>query len=272
MGSTTGSAGAARSVSSATLPARATRPSSRERPAFIVPYAPWGNERLPVNRPRVAGESLALAITALFRTMRVETIGNERALDQARHGRALIFVGWHGHDLMHLGAFRLAFPRARAAIIVRSNGAGLALGYAAARLKADVIRLGLDPSAAGSARGIVRFIGLVRAGRFGLIAVDGPEGPAEQVKPGAALIALRADALLVPCAAAARPAWRMRRWDRQLVPLPFSRGVVVMGAPIETRTGSRGHPDTGTLTCQIADGLDEVARQARALTRREPVR
>lgn len=205
---------------------------------------------------------MALGIKALFRTMRIEILGSERALDHARRGRALIFVGWHGHDLVHLGAFRVAFPTTRAAIIVVQSGAGLALGHAAARMNTDVIPLSLDPHSTGSARGIVRFIGLVRAGRFGLLAVDGPDGPAEQVKPGAALIALRADALLIPCAAAAWPAWRMPRWDRQLVPLPFSRAIVVMGTPIETRARSTGHPDTDTLTRQIADGLDDVARHA----------
>lgn len=213
----------------------------------------------------LVGEGLALATKALFTTFRLEWEGRDAVLPYEHAGRPIIFVGWHGHDLLHLGAFRLLFPHSRGAIIVRDSPAGHALGRAAARLRVDAIALSLESDSARSARGIVRFVGLVRDGRIGLLAVDGPDGPAQHVKPGAALIALRARAIVIPSAAAARPAARLRRWDRHLVPFPFARVVVALGAPIDTSPRGDGVPSVESLTREIAAGLDRVGERAATL-------
>lgn len=216
----------------------------------------------------LGGEALALAARALFRTLRFESVGLERAAEQVRAGRAVILVGWHGHDLIHLAAFRRLFPEARGAIIVEDNTAGHLLKRAAARLGLDGTALSLDPDSTRSARGIVRFAALVRAGTLGLLAVDGPAGPAREVKAGAAFIAQRADAVLIPCATAARPSVGLPRWDRHLVPLPFARVVTVMGEPIETRSVAAGRtPTVESLTETIARSLGEVVARANARCR-----
>lgn len=211
------------------------------------------------------GECLALATKALFTTLRLEWEGRDTVLPYEQAGRPIVLVGWHSHDLLHLGAFRLLFPHSRGAIIVRDSPAGHVLGRAAARLCVDPITLSLEADSGRSARGIVRFVGLVRDGRIGLLAVDGPDGPALQVKPGAAFIALRAGAILIPCATAARPAARLRRWDRHLVPFPFARVVVVLGAPIDTSPRDDEVPSVESLTREIAAGLDRVGERATTL-------
>ena len=216
----------------------------------------------------IGGEALALATRALFRTLRFESLGHEQVVAHVRAGRAVVLVGWHGHDLIHLAAFRRMFPEARGAIIVEDNTAGRLLKRAAARLGVDGTALSLDPDSTRSARGIVRFAALVRAGRLGLLAVDGPAGPAREVKPGAAFIARRADAVLIPCATAARPAVGLPRWDRHLVPLPFARTVVVIGDPIETRSPANDPALTvESLTEAIARSLGDVAARASARCR-----
>ena len=216
----------------------------------------------------IGGEALALAARALFRTLRFESLGRERVVEHVRAGRAVILVGWHGHDLIHLAAFQRMFPEARGAIIVEDNTAGRLLKRAAARLGVDGTALSLDPDSTRSARGIVRFVALVRAGRLGLLAVDGPAGPAREVKPGAAFIARRADAVLVPCATAARSAVGLPRWDRHLVPLPFARTVVVLGDPIETRPATAGPAHTvESLTEAIARALGDAVARAGARCR-----
>lgn len=216
---------------------------------------------------RVAGEALALAAGCLFRTLHFEVVGRDPVLALAAAGRAVVLVGWHGHDLIHLAAFPTLLPGRRGAIIVEDNVAGHALMVSAARWKVDGTALSLAADSTRSARGIVRFVALVRSGRFGLLAVDGPAGPARQVKPGAAFIALRAEAVLVPCASAVRPAIELPRWDRHLVPLPFARGLFVMGEAIDTRVnGASGRPHTvDSLTLQIARSLAEVGARAETL-------
>jgi lysophospholipid acyltransferase (LPLAT)-like uncharacterized protein len=81
----------------------------------------------------------------------------------------------------------------------------------------------------------VKMIMLLRQGYDAMVAVDGPHGPPLEAKMGAALIAQRARAVIVPTAAACNRKIELRnRWDNHLVPLPFSRTVVHFGTPIDS--------------------------------------
>src|SRR5690606_15894263 len=53
--------------------------------------------------------------------------------------------------------------------------------------------------------------------------LDGPRGPRRKAKLGAAIIAARTGAIIVPNAFAVSRAWRLRSWDRLPIPKPFSR-------------------------------------------------
>jgi hypothetical protein len=70
-------------------------------------------------------------------------------------------------------------------------------------------------------------------------AVDGPRGPYGEVKPGASLAARRSGGLLVPMGSAvARGKTFTRAWDRFVLAWPFSRVVVVLGAPLAADTSA----------------------------------
>lgn len=60
---------------------------------------------------------------------------------------------------------------------------------------------------------------------------DGPQGPPHRCKAGPVLLGQLAGAPVVPVACAARPGYRLSTWDRQLVPWPFARVAIVVGAP-----------------------------------------
>jgi hypothetical protein len=77
-------------------------------------------------------------------------------------------------------------------------------------------------------------IRLLRRGASVAFAVDGPRGPYGSVHPGAIAAARRAGASLVPVAACpSRALVLTRAWDRFELPLPFSKVVLVVGAPVE---------------------------------------
>ena len=82
-----------------------------------------------------------------------------------------------------------------------------------------------------AARTLARRLGdLGRAGFSLVVTPDGPWGPYRVAKPGALIVARQAGLPIVPVAVRARPAIRLsKRWDRQLIPLPFSRIALVMG-------------------------------------------
>ena len=79
----------------------------------------------------------------------------------------------------------------------------------------------------------------VRLGRLGaegfspVVTPDGPWGPCRFAKPGALIVARRSALPILPLAVRVRPTVRLRwRWDRQLIPLPFSHITVTAGSAI----------------------------------------
>jgi lysophospholipid acyltransferase (LPLAT)-like uncharacterized protein len=66
-----------------------------------------------------------------------------------------------------------------------------------------------------------------------IVTPDGPFGPAHVAKPGALIVARQSGLPIVPWAFRLRPAIRLTgRWDRQLLPLPFSRIRIITGEPV----------------------------------------
>jgi len=100
-------------------------------------------------------------------------------------------------------------------------------------------RLGYRTVRGSSTRGgAAGFRALVREGRRGhplAVTPDGPLGPRRRAQPGAARAAAAAGLLLLPVAAAARPCWRLRSWDRFVVPAPGARVWVARGEPLDPR-------------------------------------
>ncbi len=64
------------------------------------------------------------------------------------------------------------------------------------------------------------------------VTCDGPFGPPRVAKPGALFIARAAGIPIIPMSPGARPAVRLRRWDRHIVPLPFATVWVAQGEPL----------------------------------------
>jgi len=71
----------------------------------------------------------------------------------------------------------------------------------------------------------------------GLLAPDGPHGPAREFKVGAAVLAQMANAPVVPVALAPQRCFTLKSWDRLIVPLPFSRVAVAFGEPMAVPRG-----------------------------------
>jgi lysophospholipid acyltransferase (LPLAT)-like uncharacterized protein len=72
---------------------------------------------------------------------------------------------------------------------------------------------------------------LVHEGISPVITPDGPTGPRFVFKPGALMLAQLSGRPLLPMAYAASRAWFFG-WDRFVLPWPFSRVAVAIGAPV----------------------------------------
>ena len=97
-----------------------------------------------------------------------------------------------------------------------------------------------------------------------MIASDGPHGPRYQFKSGALLLSQLSRKPVVPIAYAAKRCWRLHRaWDHFVLPRPFTRVVVAVGAPFQAPKTLRPE-ELAQLQTTMAKQLHELYLQAQA--------
>lgn len=126
---------------------------------------------------------------------------------------------------------------------------------------AVVRRFGIVPilgsSTRGGATGLRNLLTVLRQGDIIGITPDGPKGPRRLAASGVAHLAALSGVPIIPLAAATSRCIRLHTWDRMPVPLPFGRGVMVCGAPIEVPRIGWQH-----AVPAITDALNAVANRA----------
>jgi lysophospholipid acyltransferase (LPLAT)-like uncharacterized protein len=191
---------------------------------------------------RAAGAVLGLVAWVWLRSLRL-TVVVDPALEGEASSHPWVLAFFHG-SLWPLLAWKRRRPTAA---LVSLSADGDVFASALARVGLVVVR---GSSSRGGAQGLaalVRFLRRAPRAHDAAVAVDGPRGPRGVAKDGAIRAArLARGALVVPMGSAAASATVLRSWDRFALAWPFSRAVVVLGAPV-------AHVD--------AAGADELARR-----------
>ncbi|MDH3458199.1 MAG: lysophospholipid acyltransferase family protein [Gemmatimonadota bacterium] len=173
-------------------------------------------------------------VRALARTWRIEAVGEEHITAARASGSPVLFAVWHGQLLVPLWHRR----RQPITLLVSAHGDGKLLARAAERWGYGIA---YGSSTRGGSAGLRRLVRVLQAGGDGAVTPDGPRGPARVAKAGVLAAARGTGASIIPVAAAATSAWRVRSWDGFMVPRPFARVRVVYGAPLAVpRTGDPG--------------------------------
>ena len=167
-----------------------------------------------------------LGMTWRVRVVNGETVGAVRAA-----GQRVIFTLWHGELLPLLWAHR----GQGIAVVISEHRDGEIIAQIAERLGYATVR---GSSSRGGGRALIGLMRAVQAGRDGAVTPDGPRGPAHVFAPGAAIAAQRTGAPLVMVRATASRAWRLKSWDRFLVPKPFASVRVTYGPIAPVTAGS----------------------------------
>ena len=195
---------------------------------------------------RLFGSGLALYVRLVARTVRVS--GPPVSQDQ------VVFAIWHESNLVAaVGAYRLrpghvhvSFSTRRFRGIVM-NTMLHGLGWGAVTLP--------EPGKQTSAEATSVSRAMARVGQEGkslVASCDGPDGPYRVAKPGVLIVARESGLPVLPWAVAARPAVRLTgRWDRQLVPLPFSRLRVYEGSQFRIGPRERIKPVLADLQVEL---------------------
>ena len=97
------------------------------------------------------------------------------------------------------------------------------------------------------------------------LAIDGPSGPYHRIRSGALNLSALHGVVLVPVGvASSRKIVLNSRWDKQEMPLPFSRVVVAVGDAIDlSQHGEQG--EGARLEDVVHRGMDAVERDARSI-------
>ncbi len=173
----------------------------------------------------------AVLLRALASTWRMRS-HNDDGLRAARaKNERVIFALWHGELLPLLWQHR----GENIAIVISEHKDGEIVARIAESLGYATVR---GSSSKGGSRALIGLMREIDAGRDGAITPDGPRGPARVFAPGAAVASQRTGAHIVPIRAAASRAWRLKSWDRFLIPKPFARVDVSYGAPTVVRAPS----------------------------------
>jgi lysophospholipid acyltransferase (LPLAT)-like uncharacterized protein len=87
-------------------------------------------------------------------------------------------------------------------------------------------------SSRGGAGALRSHVLALAEGRHVVVTVDGPRGPAYHAKPGVLAMARESGRPVVTVACASDARWRLKSWDRTVLPPPFAKVAFALSEPL----------------------------------------
>lgn len=195
-----------------------------------------------------------LFVCLLRATLRIRLVGQEHWDAVKDAGRPVLFALWHQRMLPPI-LFR-AFS-GDVTMASKSRDGDIIAGF--------LFFWGFEVARGSSSRaggeGLRRMIVAIRAGAPAAdLTTDGPRGPARRSKQGVALLAAALDTTPLPVGASSTRPRFVNSWDRYMVPLPFSRCVVLVGPPVARNAGESDESYLRRLDAAIDLATDEADR------------
>ncbi|MGB9735084.1 MAG: lysophospholipid acyltransferase family protein [bacterium] len=176
---------------------------------------------------RILGWLIWCLTNLLSLTIRWVLIGNDRFND-VMSKTAVVAVFWHGQFL----ALPYLNKKKRVAIIISSSRDGDIAADVIKRYGFEVIRGSSTRGGETATREAIKYI--KNNYTIGLTG-DGPKGPYHILKPGPVWFAQKMDIPIVPVTVNFKHYIQIKSWDKFLIPLPFTRGIVIYGEPVSVK-------------------------------------
>ena len=135
---------------------------------------------------------------------------------------------WHNRLLIFPLVLRRFFPNRHGAALISASRDGDLLSDAIHRFDYDVVR---GSTSRMGASAILELGNVLASGRDIFITPDGPRGPAYELGPGIIFLAQKTGAAVLPINMEYSSCWRVKSWDRFIIPRPFSKVRVIIGQP-----------------------------------------
>ncbi|HTE05687.1 MAG TPA: lysophospholipid acyltransferase family protein [Planctomycetota bacterium] len=208
-------------------------------------------------------EAISLAASTLHRilhaTYRTRTLGSS-CLQRRAAGEDVrcIYAGWHGNLWHTIGALRHHGVLA----LVSSHRDGEIIARVLRRMG---FRLARGSSTRGGARAMLDMTRVAREATADLaVAIDGPRGPAREVKEGVLYAASRTGLPIVPVGLWVDRAWRTKSWDTHVIGKPLCRAAIVYGAEIHVPGDATRAQLLEVWAPALVRGMDAAEARARA--------
>jgi lysophospholipid acyltransferase (LPLAT)-like uncharacterized protein len=195
---------------------------------------------------------LAGALLFLHRsTLRVDRMHFERYLSLKARGVPILFTLWHGRMFLSIQAHR---HEGIVTMASRSKDGEIIAGW----LERNGYFVVRGSSTRGGSEALREMVRRIRGGGNAALTVDGPTGPPRRVQPGIVQLARLTGGWILPVTSSSSRPRFLSSWDRYLLPMPFSRNVVLYGEPfpIDERDSDEEAQD------RIGTSLDEATREA----------
>jgi len=158
-------------------------------------------------------------------SLRVQRVNFEKADELHRQRLPYLFCVWHGRLFLpvfwnrHRGIVAMVSQHADGEVISRIVKK---FGYGTVR----------GSSTRGGKEAFYQLLAHLKSGGAGAMIPDGPTGPRYKLKAGTIMLAQQAGCPIIPITFAAKSCWRLKSWDRMVLPKPFARAVILYGDPI----------------------------------------
>jgi len=199
-------------------------------------------------RYKLAGSILGQLMRVWRRTVRMEV----RNFEVWEKTPGAVLAIWHGRMLTGL----FLGPRLSIASMASSSPDGEVAARVFEAMKVRIVR---GSSTRGGQRALLQLFRMVESGEVGHagLTVDGPKGPARQVKPGIIALARRVGVPIIPATFSSKPYWMLGSWDRMVLAPPFSRMVLAIGEPVIPREEA----DDEELAAEVGKAIDRLTEE-----------
>jgi lysophospholipid acyltransferase (LPLAT)-like uncharacterized protein len=218
---------------------------------------PWWRAPLLAATTAVAPPLIALALRLLQATLRIEYLDAAPLRSRLAAGERVIIAFWHNRMM----AMPLAARGAPVCILVSQHRDG---EIATRTLRYWGIRAVRGSATRGAVPGFLRLVDAYRRGSSLAVVPDGPRGPRYVAKSGIVHLAKATGAAIYPVSYAASRCWRLRSWDRLIIPKPFAALTIAVGAPLRV--------DAAADDASLRELRDEIEARLNDLTERVEAR
>lgn len=192
-------------------------------------------------------------------TLRYDVNGQAGVAQPFIHPDPVIFALWHNRIFTMPPIWQRTGGKLRSTVVLTSASKdGTTLATAMKMFGLGAIR------GSSSRRAVSALIGMKKSLRDGFdvcVTPDGPKGPRYEVQPGVIKIAQATGTNIIPIHIHYSSAWRLKTWDRFVIPKPFSRVSVSFDASRcipKNITPEEFEAERLALEQCLTDGSDDV--------------